>query len=81
MRAGLFGEPGTGTGTAVIDADELAEAEEITAEEEYERALAEEIGWTLEADGQVHPLGDEDDPERVARAWTRNPPRSGWGWP
>lgn len=43
-------------------------AEEVTAEDEYERALAEEIDWELEMDGTPFPADDddEDDDDRPA---------------
>lgn len=49
--------------------DEMDAGNEITAEEEYEQALADEVDWELDGDGEPHPVagggpdgdGDEDD--------------------
>lgn len=71
--------PGAVVDTAVIHADELAEADQITAEEEFADALGAEITYTLERDGV--PVIETADPACTGRAWTRRPPSSGWGRP
>lgn len=65
VRGGLLGEPGTGT--AVLRPEELADVEEITAEEEYAAALAGEVVSAQEPDGT--PVVESDDPARLRRVW------------
>lgn len=69
-----------------IPAAELAAADmlfgepELTVEQEYAQALADELGYDLETDGTVTPAGQHS-PARTGRAWTRQAPTSGWGRP
>lgn len=58
-------------GTATIRADELAEAHalyepELTAEQEFTRALTQEVAYSLEPDGT--PVVATEDPVHMGRA-------------
>ncbi|GAA5140383.1 hypothetical protein GCM10023320_78000 [Pseudonocardia adelaidensis] len=52
--------------TATVTADQLAEVEELTTEQDYAAALDDEQLWDLEPDGT---LTEADEDERSPRAW------------
>jgi len=62
------------TATAVLDADDIAAAyrltdTELTSEEAYEQALADDVDWELLADGTLARTADRA--RRGGRAWGR----------
>ena len=64
----------TSTDTAVLDADDIAAAyrltdTELTSEEAYEQALADDVDWELLPDGT--PTRTTDRARRGGRAWGR----------
>jgi hypothetical protein len=62
---------------ATIPADQLAEAKELTSEQEFARAVTDEMLWELQGDGSLTPA--TDNPTR-GRAWGRDTRRA-WGQP
>ncbi len=79
-EAGESTDTATDADTSVISADDLIDAYrglELTAEEEYDEALDNEVRYQLEPDGTLALA--TDDPTR-GRAWGRNPGRA-WGRP
>lgn len=62
---------------ATISPEELDEAAELTSEQEFERALTDEMLWELQGDGSLTLATDK--PTR-GRAWGRDPRRA-WGQP
>ena len=59
----------TATDTATISAGDLAELDELTSEEAYEQALADDVEWELLPDGT--PTRGTGNTRRGGRAWGR----------
>ena len=63
---------------ATIDPADLAEAAELTTEQEYERAMADEQEWAMLPDGELVPA--ESDPQRDGLAWSQTGRRTERAW-
>ena len=72
------------SGTAVLDADDIAAAyrlteDEVTSEEAYEQALADDVEWELLPDGT--PTRSTGNTRRGGRAWAGRTAGTAWGRP